>query len=117
LGVKINEIRIIDTLCQVIQSQQEAAIRLARKVELMIVVGGKNSANSRRLVEICSSLVETHLVESGNEINESWFSGKHAVGITAGASTPEESINEVVERLRSLSQSTAELSTAQKVQM
>jgi 4-hydroxy-3-methylbut-2-enyl diphosphate reductase len=117
LGIRTNEIRVVDTLCQVIQAQQEAAIRLAHNVELMIVVGGKNSANSRRLVEICSPLVETRLVESDSEVDESWLFGKHTIGITAGASTPEEVISKVMERLRSLSQSPAELSAAEKVQM
>ncbi len=98
----ISEMRLVDTLCQVTQGQQEAAMQLARKSQLMIVVGGSNSANARHLVEICSSIVETHLVETADAIDSSWFCGKHQVGVTAGASTPDQSVDELIAKLRSL---------------
>lgn len=101
-GPEIVEIRLVDTLCRVTQEQQEAAIELARRTQLMIVIGGSNSANARHLVEICSSLVETHLVETADEVDSSWFSNKQHVGITAGASTPDEAVEELMTRLRSL---------------
>jgi len=102
VGPEIKEMRLINTLCQVTQAQQEAAMRLARKSQLMVVIGGSNSANTRHLVETCSSLVETHLVERADEVDESWFAGKHHVGITAGASTPDEAVEELIAKLRSL---------------
>jgi (E)-4-hydroxy-3-methyl-but-2-enyl pyrophosphate reductase len=102
MGPKIEEIHLVNTLCKVTQSQQEAAIRLARRSQLMIVIGGSNSANARHLVEICSPLVETHLVETVEEVDNSWFAGKHHIGITAGASTPDEAVEELVAKLRSL---------------
>lgn len=68
VGLKIEEMRLINTLCKVTQGQQEAALKLARKSQLMIVIGGSNSANARHLVEICSPLVETHLVETADEV-------------------------------------------------
>jgi len=102
MGPKIEEIHLVNTLCKVTQSQQEAAIRLARRSQLMIVIGGSNSANARHLVEICSPLVETHLVETVEEIDNSWFAGKHHIGITAGASTPDEAVKELIAKLRSL---------------
>jgi len=102
VGADLREMRLVDTLCRVTQSQQEAAIKLARKSQLMIVIGGSNSANVRHLVEICSSVAETHLVETADEINHSWFSGKHRVGVTAGASTPDQAVDELVARLGSL---------------
>jgi 4-hydroxy-3-methylbut-2-enyl diphosphate reductase len=68
----------------------------------MIVIGGINSANARHLVEICSPLVETHLVETADEVNTSWLVGKHHVGITAGASTPDEAVEELIDKLQSL---------------
>jgi len=77
-------------------------MKLAYKTELMIVIGGKDSANTRRLVETCSSIVETHLVETAEEVNHSWFMGKHHIGITAGASTPDEAIDEIITKLKSL---------------
>ncbi len=102
VGPRIEEVRIVNTLCKITQGQQEAAIRLARSSQLMIVIGGSNSANARHLVEICSPLVETHLVESADEVNTSWLVGKKHVGITAGASTPNEAVEELINRLRSL---------------
>jgi 4-hydroxy-3-methylbut-2-enyl diphosphate reductase len=68
----------------------------------MIVIGGSNSANARHLVEICSPLVETHLVETADEVDTSWLAGKRHIGITAGASTPDEAVEELIDKLRSL---------------
>jgi len=102
VGPKIEEIRLINTLCKVTQGQQEAVIKLASKSQLMIVIGGGNSANARHLVEICSPLVETHLVETADEVDTSWLAGKHHIGITAGASTPDEAVEELIAKLKSL---------------
>ena len=101
VGPKIEEIRIINTLCEVVQGQQEAAEELARQSQLMIVIGGSNSANTRHLVEICSPLVETHSVETADEVRTSWLVGKNRIGVTAGASTPDEAVEALVARLRS----------------
>jgi 4-hydroxy-3-methylbut-2-enyl diphosphate reductase len=101
LGPKIEEVRVINTLCKVTQAQQEAATKLARKSQLMIVIGGINSANAAHLVEICAPLVETHLVETAEEVEKSWLVGKSHIAITAGASTPDESVDELVAKLRS----------------
>ncbi len=101
VGPRIEEIRIINTLCKVVQGQQEAAAKLARRSQLMIVIGGSNSANTRHLVEICSPLVETHSVETADEVRTSWLAGKNQIGITAGASTPDEAVEALVARLRS----------------
>jgi len=99
---KTTEIRIINTLCHAIQARLETATKLARKSQLIIVIGGHNSANTKRLAEACSSIVETHLVETAEEIAQSWLDGKHRIGITAGASTPDEAIQEVTAKLNSL---------------
>ncbi len=101
-GPEIDEIRLVNTLCKVTQGQQEAALRLARRTQVMIVIGGRNSANVRHLVEICSASVETYLVETADEVDTSWFVGKNHIGITAGASTPDETVEELMGRLRSL---------------
>jgi len=98
----LKEIRIVNTLCQVIQKRQEEAIRLAKRSQLMIVIGGHDSANTKRLAEACSPLVETHLVEGASEVNRSWLVGKHHIGIAAGTSTPDEAIEEVVAKLKAL---------------
>lgn len=101
-GLKTEEMRVVNTLCKVTQAQQEAALELAHRSQLMIVIGGGNSANTRHLVEICSPVVETHSVETANEVDASWARGKHRIGVTAGASTPDEAVEELVARLRSL---------------
>jgi len=98
----VQEIRIIDTLCQETQRRQEAAIELAEKSDMMIVVGGHNSANTKCLAQVCSPTVETHLIETAAEIQMDWLSGKQNIGVTAGASTPDEAVEEVVHKLESL---------------
>ncbi len=96
------EIRIINTLCQETQKRQQAAVELAAGSDLMIVVGGHNSANTQRLAEVCAPLVETHLIETADEIKKAWLTGKQHIGVTAGASTPDEAIEEVILKLQSL---------------
>jgi 4-hydroxy-3-methylbut-2-en-1-yl diphosphate reductase len=98
----VQEIRIVNTLCQETQKRQQAAVELAGKSDLMIVVGGHNSANTKHLAEVCEPLVETHLIEAAAEINRDWLKGKRNIGVTAGASTPDEAIDAVVIRLESL---------------
>jgi len=98
----VQELRIINTLCQETRKRQEAALELAGESDLMIVVGGHNSANTQRLAEVCSPMVETHLIETAAEIKRDWLSGKHRIGVTAGASTPDEAIEEVAIKLKSL---------------
>jgi len=97
----VQELRIINTLCEETQKRQEAALELARKSDLMTVVGGHNSANTQHLAEACSPIVETHLIETAAEIEKNWLSGKQHIGVTAGASTPDEAIEEVVLKLKS----------------
>jgi len=101
-GSKAKEVRTVNTLCQAVQKRQEAALRLAQKSQLMIVIGGYSSANTKRLAEACSPIVETHLVERADEVDDSWLEGKHHIGITAGTSTPDETIEEIIARLKSL---------------
>jgi 4-hydroxy-3-methylbut-2-enyl diphosphate reductase len=101
VGRRTEEIRIINTLCKVVQDQQEAAAKLARRSQLMIVIGGSNSANTAHLVEICSPLVETYSVETADEVRKSWLAGKSQIGITAGASTPDEVVDALIVRLKS----------------
>ena len=102
---RLKEIRIINTLCLETQRRQEAAIKLAKKVELMIVVGGYNSANTKRLAEVCSPITETKFIERADEVNSSWLVNKNHIGITAGASTPDETIDRVISKLKLLSSS------------
>ena len=94
------EMRVIDTICHDIRERQAAAIELAGQVDLMLVVGGHHSANTNRLAELCSQVTETHLVETAAEIRTSLLEGKRRVGITAGASTDEQIVNEVFRALQ-----------------
>jgi 4-hydroxy-3-methylbut-2-enyl diphosphate reductase len=95
------ELRVINTLCTATQERQRAAMELAQRSQLMIVVGGYDSANTIRLTEICSPLVKTYQVERADEIDKRWVTGKQHIGITAGASTPDEITRDVVNRLKS----------------
>ena len=100
---QIRELRVINTLCNATTSQQAAAQELARQVDLVIVVGGRESANTRHLAEVAREEgVETHQIESAAEIEAEWLEGRQRVGVTAGASTPDEAIDAVVARLREL---------------
>ena len=101
---KDSELRIIDTICHDIRKRQAAALELANRVDLMLVIGGHNSANTNRLAELCSTATETHLVETAEEINPSWFQGKHHIGVTSGASTAEQTIDEVLMKLEAMAQ-------------
>jgi 4-hydroxy-3-methylbut-2-enyl diphosphate reductase len=100
---KISELHIFNTICDATIRRQTAALELAKKVTIMIVVGGKHSANTRRLAEICASTgVVTHHIETSRELKSFWFQGKDSVGITAGASTPDWIIDEVISKLSEL---------------
>ncbi len=99
---RVRELRVVNTLCEETQKRQAAALELASRSDLIIVVGGRNSANTQRLSEICSPIVETHLIETASEIRSDWLSGKRHIGVTAGASTPDEAIEEVMLMLDSI---------------
>ena len=100
---EISELQVVNTLCNVTAGQQAAARELAQEVELMLVIGGHNSANSRHLAEVCHEVgVETHHIETAAELEEGWLTGRERVGITAGASTPDWAVDEVVQRVREL---------------
>ena len=92
-----------DTVCLATRERQESAAALAREVDAMIVIGGRNSSNTTRLAEICSSVCgNTHHIERASELDPVWFDQCTEVGITAGASTPEDQIAAVEARIASL---------------
>lgn len=99
---KDSELRIIDTICHDIRERQTEALELAKRVDLMLVVGGHKSANTNRLAELCSTAIETHAIETADEIQPSWLQGRHHIGITSGASTAEQTIAEVVMKLEAM---------------
>jgi len=103
LALWAKEVKVINTICNATSERQEDVYELAPKVDVMIIVGGKNSGNTRRLYEIsCSLNPRSYHVETAQELEEAWFSGVEKVGITAGASTPDWIIEEVVKRIEEI---------------
>jgi 4-hydroxy-3-methylbut-2-enyl diphosphate reductase len=97
------EFHVVNTLCHATTGQQEAAAALAGTVDVMIVVGGRKSANTRNLKEVCEEQgTHAHLIEDAAELDPAWFDGVQRIGLTAGASTPDASIDEVEARIREL---------------
>jgi len=99
---KAKEVRVYNTICQSTKMRQPAAKQLAQEVDLMIVVGGKNSGNTRRLAEVSSRIKTTYHIETAAELKKEWFKGVKTVGVSAGASTPDFIINEVVEAIKKI---------------
>lgn len=99
----IKDLRVVDTTCPETGRRYRAAVELAERVQAIFVVGSRNSANTRKLAETCERTgVPTYFIESADEIEPGWVSGLSRVGVTAGASTPDELVEEVVFRLREL---------------
>lgn len=95
-----NDVRAINTICNATDELQEAAVRLSRQVEVVIVVGGRKSANTCRLRQLCEDQgVPAYHVETAAEIQEEWLVGKTEIGLTAGASTPDWLIESVARHL------------------
>ena len=97
-----SELRVIDTICHDIRKRQAVALELANRVDLMLVIGDRNSANTNRLAELCSAATKTYLVETAADIQSSWLEGRPYIGITAGASTSEQTIDEVITKLETM---------------
>lgn len=92
-----------DDICYATQNRQDAVKGLAEQCDLVLVVGSQNSSNSRRLKEVAAGMgVEAYLVDSAEELQAAWLEGKRRVGVSAGASAPENLVACVVERLRQL---------------
>ncbi|MBQ1615559.1 MAG: 4-hydroxy-3-methylbut-2-enyl diphosphate reductase [Selenomonas sp.] len=95
---KSRDIRIQRTICTATDQRQAAALALAAKVDLMLVIGGKNSANTTRLARICEEKCLTYHIETADELQDEWFDKIEKIGITAGASTPDWIIKEVYKK-------------------
>ena len=92
----VDEVSFVNTICQPTHDRQVAVHELADQVDLMIVIGGYNSSNTKKLVHVCGEKgIEAHHIESFDQLHKNWFVNKQHVGITAGTSTPENVINEV----------------------
>jgi len=94
----------VNTLCDVTSHQQAAARALAVEVDVMLVVGGRDSANTRHLLEVSQEEgVTAHHIETEGEIKAEWLRGCEKVGVTAGASTPDSSVEAVVRQIEEIS--------------
>ncbi len=100
---RADEVLVLNTICSATSKRQSAAATLAQEVELMLVIGGRSSANTTHLAQICSEVcANTHHIETAGELDPSWFEGINRVGVTAGASTPRTQIDEVVTAVKQL---------------
>ncbi len=100
LAVK-GELRCFNTICTATSNRQSEAIQLAEACDCMLIIGGRNSANTNRLYELSKErLPDSYHIETLADLHPEWFSGKQAIGISAGASTPQWLIDEVVEQLQ-----------------
>ena len=105
---RAEEVRLIDTICKATSDRQRAAAALAGEADVMVVIGGRNSANTTRLAEICrAACPRTHHVEGADELDAVWFDGARLIGVTAGASTPQDQIAAVCARIKEQSKTDA----------
>ncbi len=90
---------LFDTICSVTQNRQEDAGKIALNSDLMVIIGGKNSSNTRKLYDISSQICDSVWVQNADDVTPSMLVGKNKIGITAGASTPDRIIQEVINKM------------------
>lgn len=100
---KVKELKVFNTICNSTALRLKETKAMAKKAEVMIVVGGKNSANTTQLAQLCISMsIPTYHIETAAEIDDKWFFNVAKIGITAGASTPDWIIKEVEKRIKDI---------------
>ncbi|MCC0637439.1 MULTISPECIES: 4-hydroxy-3-methylbut-2-enyl diphosphate reductase [unclassified Clostridioides] len=102
LADKLENIVFNDTICSATKTRQEAAKALAGEVDCMIVIGGKHSSNTQKLVKVCEDLVPTFAIETKDELDVNMLKKYKTLGVTAGASTPDWIIEEVITFIENL---------------
>ena len=102
LNEVLNDATMKNTICSATKERQLSAKNLAKEVDCMIVIGGKHSSNTQKLVYICKDLTNTFAIETKDELNKEELKNYKSIGITAGASTPDWIITEVIEFLESI---------------
>jgi len=102
LKARCSWVEAVNTICKPTQRRQQSAEELSRTVEVMVVIGGRNSSNTHKLAETCEAHRPgaTYHVETAQELREEWFRGRKRVGVTAGASTPDYLIEECIATIR-----------------
>lgn len=100
---RVSELRVHNTICSATGKRQRSAAELAEGVDVVVVVGGHNSGNTARLVEICREInPRTHHVETADDLDAVWFAGAQVVGVAAGASTPAQQMQGVIQAIESM---------------
>jgi 4-hydroxy-3-methylbut-2-enyl diphosphate reductase len=97
---RVIEMKIYNTICMATVLRIKEAVRIVNKADAMLIVGGKNSANTARLYQVCKQYKPSYHIESAEEIAVEWFKGAKSIGVTAGASTPKEQVDDVIKFLR-----------------
>ena len=101
-----SEVRLVDTVCKPTKQRQSAAVDVARQADVVIVVGGQSSNNTRELVKTCARYCSrVHHVQTDADVRAEWFNDADVIGLTAGTSTPDEMINCVETRIREVANS------------
>ncbi len=98
-----------NTICSATAERQKAARELAQTVDVMVVVGGRNSANTQKLASLCAEITKTHLIETADELEKVWFKVAKSAGLTAGASTPDWIIEEVYQKMTEINKNENDL--------
>ena len=96
------EVRVFNTICNATFENQEAVKELAKEADIIIIVGGKNSSNTKQLFNIAKEFCEAHLVENEKELKKEWFKNKKFCGISAGASTPEWLVEKIISKIKEM---------------
>ena len=96
------EVRVFNTICNATFENQDAVRELSKEADIMIIVGGKNSSNTKQLFNIAKENTQAYLVESEDELEKEWFKNKKLCGISAGASTPEWLVEKIISKIKDL---------------
>ena len=99
---KHKEVRVFNTICNATFENQEAVRELSQEADIVIIVGGKNSSNTKQLFNIAKENSEAYLVESEDELKKEWFKNKKLCGVSAGASTPEWLVEKIISKIKEL---------------
>ncbi len=115
LKLHTDDLTVHNTICNATAERQKAARELAQTVAVMVVVGGRNSANTEKLASICAELTKTYLIETAEELEVDWFKETTSAGLTAGASTPDWIIEEVYQKMTEINENEISMDDWEKI--